>query len=69
MTAGGFTGCFKDSGLLIGGNLQRFVEVTGAKRLEGNGKLLPGGIQVVLHYLYTHTQNHHFHNIIFIVQS
>lgn len=45
----------------FGGYLERPFQVAAAECLQGDRKLLPAGIQVVLHHLYmrthTHTQN------------
>lgn len=36
-------------------NLERFFQVAGAEHLQRNRELLPGGTQVVLHHLHTHS--------------
>lgn len=61
MSAEASAGRFKRGCNLIGENLQRSVEVTGAERLERNSELLPGGTQIVLHHLHTHL--HHYHTV------
>lgn len=50
-------------------NLQWSFQVTGAERLQGNGELLPGGVQIVLHHLPTNHRHdpHHDKNIISIL--
>lgn len=50
-------------------NLQWSFQVTGAERLQGNGELLPGGVQIVLHHLPTNHRHdpHHDKNTISIL--
>lgn len=50
-------------------NLQWSFQVTGAERLQRNGELLPGGVQIVLHHLPTNHwhEPHHDKNTISIL--